>query len=412
MLTKPVNLTQHVIDCIEDEFVYHATLSAQGRADTEDHGISGQLTTLRCYANDADVAWTKKSSQAALDALRKVAGIALRALVLYGCPRRDWSPEALEALKGLDPDVLVAYYDRVRRLTEVQGTGCETPVGTYKVGDLEEALDNYERATQRLAEANWHGLPIGTTIDRTNWEAHNAWTAAATRAIYKSAKRPKVFNVQNWLAETRDKYEGVKRRVTEAQHDRHCRVDPIDASIGAYDWATRNAWTAAATADIYASANRSKVNDIGEVTIVGAQVDPKAFANSIRRELKRQESNRGTETIPGWEEVAAQESRNRDYYRSLIVEIGELFGEAAYIADDGGRHEDVLCAKVPELVREALAKSDAIREGDLVCLKSDENNRYKMVVGRITDDGVICHWWLNSTVQTHGFPVAALAKVT
>jgi len=57
-----------------------------------------------------------------------------------------------------------------------------------------------------------------------------------------------------------------------------------------------------------------------------------------------------------WKDTAAQESRNRDYYRRLVVEIGRSLGPAAYVADDGIVHDDVLCAKVPELVREQARK--------------------------------------------------------
>lgn len=57
----------------------------------------------------------------------------------------------------------------------------------------------------------------------------------------------------------------------------------------------------------------------------------------------------------GWEETARQYARNTDYYRGLVKEIGALFGVAARTADDGGISEDVLCAKVPELVRALMA---------------------------------------------------------
>ena len=50
-----------------------------------------------------------------------------------------------------------------------------------------------------------------------------------------------------------------------------------------------------------------------------------------------------------WIETAAQNQRNADYYRVLLVRCGEIIGKAAYIADDGSRCEDVLCAKIPEL---------------------------------------------------------------
>jgi len=54
--------------------------------------------------------------------------------------------------------------------------------------------------------------------------------------------------------------------------------------------------------------------------------------------------------IAGWMEVAAQNQRNTDYYRGLVERCGRAVGREAYIQDDGGVCEDVLCAKVPELV--------------------------------------------------------------
>ena len=51
-----------------------------------------------------------------------------------------------------------------------------------------------------------------------------------------------------------------------------------------------------------------------------------------------------------WIETARQHSANEDYYRGLVQKCGEVFGEAARTQDDGGIVEDVLCAKVPELV--------------------------------------------------------------
>ena len=54
--------------------------------------------------------------------------------------------------------------------------------------------------------------------------------------------------------------------------------------------------------------------------------------------------------IAAWMETAAQNQRNTDYYRGLVVRCGEAIGKEAYIQDDGGVSEDVLCAKVPELI--------------------------------------------------------------
>jgi hypothetical protein len=60
--------------------------------------------------------------------------------------------------------------------------------------------------------------------------------------------------------------------------------------------------------------------------------------------------------IAFWMEVAAQNQRNTDYYRGLVVRCGEAIGKSAYIQDDGGVIEDVLCAKVPELVEAMCGK--------------------------------------------------------
>lgn len=51
-----------------------------------------------------------------------------------------------------------------------------------------------------------------------------------------------------------------------------------------------------------------------------------------------------------WMETAAQFWRGSDFYRGLVVKIGLLFGESAYISDDGSKQQDVLCLKIPELV--------------------------------------------------------------
>ena len=76
--------------------------------------------------------------------------------------------------------------------------------------------------------------------------------------------------------------------------------------------------------------------------------------------------------IQTWMETSAQDQRNVDYYRSLVVRCGEAIGEQAYIAGDGGKHEDVLCAKVPELakLKAEPAKPWTPKPGDVVRLKS------------------------------------------
>lgn len=59
--------------------------------------------------------------------------------------------------------------------------------------------------------------------------------------------------------------------------------------------------------------------------------------------------------IAYWMETAAQNQRNTDYYRGLVERCGKAIGERAYTQDDGGRSEDVLCAKVPEIIESDYA---------------------------------------------------------
>ena len=84
-----IKMSQDVIDAINEELAYQSTLQGSGRADAVNHGVAGQLVTLNVYTNEANIAWAKTAGdEAALDALRKVAAIAVRALIQYGCPRR------------------------------------------------------------------------------------------------------------------------------------------------------------------------------------------------------------------------------------------------------------------------------------------------------------------------------------
>jgi len=62
------------------------------------------------------------------------------------------------------------------------------------------------------------------------------------------------------------------------------------------------------------------------------------------------------ERIAGWMGIAAQNQRNTDYYRGLLIKCGKYIGEPAYTQDDGGKVKNVLCAKIPELVKELVSK--------------------------------------------------------
>lgn len=82
-------MSPDVIAAINEELAYQSTLPGSGRADALEHGVAGQLVTLGVYTRKAAEAWVMNAGDtAALNALRKVAAIAIRALEQYGCPRR------------------------------------------------------------------------------------------------------------------------------------------------------------------------------------------------------------------------------------------------------------------------------------------------------------------------------------
>lgn len=73
-----------------------------------------------------------------------------------------------------------------------------------------------------------------------------------------------------------------------------------------------------------------------------------------------------------WKESAAQSSRDLESYKSIVEQIGKLFGRDAYISDDGSVQQDVLALKVYPLVRSLveqagyrlLENGELIQEGD------------------------------------------------
>ena len=57
-----------------------------------------------------------------------------------------------------------------------------------------------------------------------------------------------------------------------------------------------------------------------------------------------------------WMEDCKRHLRNEQYYRGLVLQIGECLGQEVYVCDDGSISQDILCAKVPELVERQLAE--------------------------------------------------------
>ncbi len=71
-------------------------------------------------------------------------------------------------------------------------------------------------------------------------------------------------------------------------------------------------------------------------------------------ELAKRLAPETSEPRSPWEETAAQFCRNMEYYRGLVDRIGRAIGPEAYVADDGSVSEDVLRAKVPEIIERLL----------------------------------------------------------
>lgn len=58
-----------------------------------------------------------------------------------------------------------------------------------------------------------------------------------------------------------------------------------------------------------------------------------------------------------WVDSAMRFSLNEEFYRNIVVQIGEMFGREARIADDGSEPGGVLCLKVPELVQALILRT-------------------------------------------------------
>lgn len=86
----PIQLSPNVIGAINEELFYQSTLEGNNRADSREHGVEGQLACLKVYTDEAFISWVKtKGDEKALNDIRKIAAIAIRALETYGCPKRD-----------------------------------------------------------------------------------------------------------------------------------------------------------------------------------------------------------------------------------------------------------------------------------------------------------------------------------
>lgn len=60
--------------------------------------------------------------------------------------------------------------------------------------------------------------------------------------------------------------------------------------------------------------------------------------------------------IAAWMQSAAEFANSVEYYQGLLDRCGDAIGEPAFTCDDGSKSEDVLRAKIPELVQALVNK--------------------------------------------------------
>ena len=59
--------------------------------------------------------------------------------------------------------------------------------------------------------------------------------------------------------------------------------------------------------------------------------------------------------IADWKESARKFANEVQFYKDILVRIGMLIGDEAYISDDGSKQEDVLVKKLPQLVYDMVS---------------------------------------------------------
>lgn len=108
----------------------------------------------------------------------------------------------------------------------------------------------------------------------------------------------------------------------------------------------------------------------------GLSDDPRTWAGVYKAMLAASPDVQGE--AESWRETAAQYARNEDFYRGIVCQIGEMFGEEVRTSDDGSIQDDVLALKVPELVKALVASAvkgepvGYIRRSALELMKNDE----------------------------------------
>jgi hypothetical protein len=109
---------------------------------------------------------------------------------------------------------------------------------------------------------------------------------------------------------------------------------------------------------------------VAEVGYVPTEEDGRELLHAAAARLREQEARIiGVEKNivefanirDAWEEACGQAQKNVDYYRGLLDWCGHVIGRDAFICDDGSVSDDVLRAKIPELVSELQKDASRFR---------------------------------------------------
>jgi hypothetical protein len=156
--------------------------------------------------------------------------------------------------------------------------------------------------------------------------------------------------------------------------------------------------------DKYALYSGSLIKIAGEGHIKGAYVSAKDYheLESRVRELEAEKE--------GWKETAKQHCKNEDYYRGLVQEIGKHFGADAYTSDDGSIQQDILCAKVPDLVARDNTRLWEL-EAERDRLKEENGNMDSMYQDRMLDLEAKLHKHYDELRARHAELVEAVIRL-
>lgn len=144
-MTPTLSQSPAVVAALDWELAYIEALPRR----VTDSTVAGQLTTLRVLGIKADEAWYDNAGEEeALDMIRKIAGTAIRALILFGCPERQVAQDNQELILAM----------RAQMGSDEQKDAAATQLAVYRE----------TKALDRAAAAMEAG---GFMVDRASLEA-------------------------------------------------------------------------------------------------------------------------------------------------------------------------------------------------------------------------------------------------